>query len=202
MRQAILHVDHVEVVGPTSVRVRFDTGTVRRINLAPYLDGPVFEPLNDPARFAEVSIHPTMRMLVWPNNVDLAPEALLDLPEEPDDDRPPDFGVEEAQFVRSMLACRSATRPPRGAAPGTISLFYGIEVSMHFSETLPPHINARYRGTSGVLALSSREAITGNLAPTAVECLQEWMEQHGAELTANWGRVRNGEPACWIRPLV
>ncbi|MDZ4805225.1 MAG: DUF4160 domain-containing protein [Candidatus Eisenbacteria bacterium] len=197
-----LDIDHVEVVGPSSIRVRFHSGAIRRVNLAPLLSGPVFEPHHDPAFFAQVSIHPLMRVLVWPNDTDLAPEALLELPEEPDEDRPLDFGVEEARFVRSMLASRSATRPPRGAAPGTISQFYAIEVFMHFSERLPPHINARYRGASGFLSLSSREAISGNLPPAAVECLQKWMEQHGEELTANWGRVRDGESPCWIKPLV
>jgi hypothetical protein len=102
----ILHIDHVEVVGPTSVRVRFDTGEIRRVNLAPLLWGPVFEPHHDPAYFAQVFIHPDIRVLTWPNESDLAPEALLDLPEEPDPDRPVDFGAAQAARIRERAGKR------------------------------------------------------------------------------------------------
>ena len=97
-----LDIDHVEVVGPTSLRIRFHSGVVRRVNLRPLLRGPVFQPHHDPAYFAQVSIHPDMRVLIWPNDTDLAPEALLDLPEEPDPDRPADFGDDEARRIREL----------------------------------------------------------------------------------------------------
>ncbi|MBI2087822.1 MAG: DUF2442 domain-containing protein [Deltaproteobacteria bacterium] len=75
----ILHIVEAEVCGPHSLRVVFDDGTQKRVNLLPLLEGPVFEPLRDPAYFARVSVDPICRTVVWPNGADLAPEALYEL---------------------------------------------------------------------------------------------------------------------------
>lgn len=80
----ILHVIEASVVGPTSLEVKFNDGVKRRVNLGPLLHGPVFEPLNDPSFFATVTVDPTLGTVVWPNDADLAPEALYDLPNEMD----------------------------------------------------------------------------------------------------------------------
>lgn len=45
---------------------------------APSLQGPVFEPLRDPAYFQSFSLDPQFHTLVWPNGVDLSPEFLHD----------------------------------------------------------------------------------------------------------------------------
>lgn len=86
----ILHILRAEVCGPHSLRVEFDGGTAKRVNLRPLLTGPVFEPLHDPAYFARVTVDPACGTVVWPNGADLAPEALRDLPEElePKTERP------------------------------------------------------------------------------------------------------------------
>jgi len=75
----ILHIVEAEVCGPHSLRVVFDDGTQKRVNLLPLLEGPVFEPLREPAYFARVSVDPICRTVVWPNGGDLAPEALYEL---------------------------------------------------------------------------------------------------------------------------
>jgi len=75
----ILHIVEAEVCGPHSLRVVFDDGTQKRVNLLPLLEGPVFEPLREPAYFARVSVDPICRTVVWPNGADLAPEALYEL---------------------------------------------------------------------------------------------------------------------------
>ena len=76
----------------------------QRVDLAPLLRGPVFQRHHDPAYFARVSIHPDMRVLTWPNDTDLAPEALMDLEVEPDPEYPAGFGDEEAREVRRAIA--------------------------------------------------------------------------------------------------
>ena len=81
----ILHVVSVEVVGPHSLLVSFNDGVTKQVNLRPLLRGPIFEPLLDPSFFARVSIDPLFGVTVWPNEADLAPEALYDLPDERDD---------------------------------------------------------------------------------------------------------------------
>jgi hypothetical protein len=42
------------------------------------LEGPVFEPLRDPAVFQQFQIHPEFHTLVWANGADIAPEFLHD----------------------------------------------------------------------------------------------------------------------------
>jgi len=68
------------VSGPHSLDVTFKDGTRKRIDLRPLLDGPVFEPLRDPAFFARVVLDPVAGTLVWPNGADIAPETLYELP--------------------------------------------------------------------------------------------------------------------------
>ena len=45
----ILHISEAEVCGPHSLRLTFSDGTRKRVNLLPLLEGPIFEPLVDPA---------------------------------------------------------------------------------------------------------------------------------------------------------
>jgi hypothetical protein len=51
------------------------------VDVGPLLEGPVFEPLRDPARFAELRVDSECGTVVWPNGADLAPEALRALPD-------------------------------------------------------------------------------------------------------------------------
>lgn len=64
----------VDVLPPFGLRVSFDDGVVREIDLADQLWGTMFEPLQDPAFFAQVTVdHGTV---VWPNGLDLDPLVL------------------------------------------------------------------------------------------------------------------------------
>ena len=79
MSDAILHILAVEVVRDFALRIEFNDGTVKVVDVKPLLTGPVFEPLHDPAFFARVTIDPIAQTVVWPNGADLAPEALHEL---------------------------------------------------------------------------------------------------------------------------
>lgn len=78
----VLRVTALELVPPYSLRVRFNNGVAKQVNLRPLLWGPMFVPLLDPAAFARVRLDPDFGVPTWPNGADLAPEALLDLPDE------------------------------------------------------------------------------------------------------------------------
>ena len=67
----ILHILEAEVCGPHSLRLTFSDGTRKRVNLLPLLDGPIFEPLRDPAYFARVVIDPVAGTIVWPTKLTL-----------------------------------------------------------------------------------------------------------------------------------
>jgi hypothetical protein len=60
------------------VWLRFNDGLAGEIDLEPELHGEVFEPLRDPALFAQVHVHPEYETIVWPNGADLAPEFLYE----------------------------------------------------------------------------------------------------------------------------
>ncbi len=74
-----VYVLEAEVCGPHSLRLTFSDGTHKRVNVLPLLEGPVFEPLHDPAYFARVVVDPIGGTVVWPNDADLAPETLYEL---------------------------------------------------------------------------------------------------------------------------
>ena len=58
------------------VHLTFSDGTEKDIDLTPYRKGPVFEPLQDPARFREVAVDPELGTIVWPNGADICPDVL------------------------------------------------------------------------------------------------------------------------------
>jgi hypothetical protein len=78
----ILRVTEMEQVGTYSLKVAFNDGTTKRVNLRPLLWGEVFEPLRDPDKFSEVYLDEKTGTVAWPNGADLAPEALYELEDE------------------------------------------------------------------------------------------------------------------------
>ncbi len=66
----------VRLIGPYAIEVTFDDGFRRQHDLEGELWGPVFEPLRDPAVFAQVYVDHELGTIVWPNGADLAPEFL------------------------------------------------------------------------------------------------------------------------------
>ena len=72
----IPEVTSVEVIGTYKLRLGFDDGLIRDVDLTDELWGEVFEPLKDPEYFAKVTIDPVGGTIVWPNGADLSPEFL------------------------------------------------------------------------------------------------------------------------------
>ncbi len=60
------------------VRVVFTDGTTRDLDLAPYLQGPIFEPIRRQAElFRAVRVDADRRgALTWPNGADIDPDVL------------------------------------------------------------------------------------------------------------------------------
>ena len=67
------------------LRLAFEYGTVREIDLEAELWGPVFEPLRaDPQLFRQVRVDDELGTVVWPNGADLDPDVLYgDTPRTP-----------------------------------------------------------------------------------------------------------------------
>ena len=75
----IIHITQVKVVGPHSLELSFDDGTVKRVNLRRELYGPIFESLRDPAYFAKAQLDSGAHTVVWPNGADFAPDFLYQM---------------------------------------------------------------------------------------------------------------------------
>lgn len=59
--------------------LRFADGLEGEVDLRAQLHGEIFEPLRDEAYFRQVTFHPELRTVVWPNGADFAPEFLRSL---------------------------------------------------------------------------------------------------------------------------
>jgi hypothetical protein len=68
----------VELNGAYGLRLTFDDGTVREVDLDGQLDGPVFEPLRDPELFAQVQVDRESGTVTWPTGADLDPIVLYE----------------------------------------------------------------------------------------------------------------------------
>jgi hypothetical protein len=75
----ILRIVNAEVCGQSSLRLTFNDGTRKTVDVASLLRGRVFEPLRDPAYFAQAELDRVCGTVAWPNGADFAPEALYEL---------------------------------------------------------------------------------------------------------------------------
>ena len=80
----MIRVTGFELVGDYSLLLSFSDGTSKRVSLRDWLCGPVFEPLRDPAVFAQVLIEENGETISWPNGADFAPEFLYEMEPEPE----------------------------------------------------------------------------------------------------------------------
>jgi hypothetical protein len=70
------------------LRVRFDEGTTKIVDLHPHLDGPIFEPLRDIAYFKGFRVDHDVDTVVWENGADFAPEFLYEIGEDVSEQQP------------------------------------------------------------------------------------------------------------------
>jgi hypothetical protein len=99
MSKATVRITAVELMGPHSLALRFNDGTLLRVDLLPELEGPIFKPLRDPAYFSRVVLDPVAVTVVWPNGAGFAPDFLRELPEEkvtPGKKKSPDTACQRA----------------------------------------------------------------------------------------------------------
>ena len=82
MDHPIYRVESFQVVGPYTLRVRFNDDTEQTIDFRPVLAGQLYGPLQELSLFNQVGIDPEVRTLVWPNGADFDPATLHDWPEQ------------------------------------------------------------------------------------------------------------------------
>ena len=75
MKKVLVRVQSVELREGFEVSIRFTDGSYREVDLAPYLRGPIFEPIrSDPALFGSMQVEEGT--IAWPNGVDIDPDVL------------------------------------------------------------------------------------------------------------------------------
>jgi len=74
-----LHVEEVVCEGDHRLRLTFNDGSVKEVDLGGELSGPVFEPLKDVQFFRKVALNHDTGTVEWPNGADFAPEFLFEI---------------------------------------------------------------------------------------------------------------------------
>lgn len=97
------------------------------------------------------------------------------------------------QFVHQILE-RKESRVP------TVSLFFGIVISMYAGDHPEPHFHARYAEFQASYDLSGNR-IEGDMPRRQERLIQAWAEIHTDDLRANWELSENGHNPIRIDPL-
>lgn len=72
---------------------------------------------------------------------------------------------------------------------------------MYFADHPPPHFHARYAEDEALIVIETGEIFAGSLPGRALRLVREWLEEHRAELVANWERASAGQPTGRVAPL-
>ncbi len=85
----------------------------------------------------------------------------------------------------------------------TLSMFYGIIVTMHRevgNRHKLPHIHAEYQGKEVVVSIRGK-VLEGKIPAKKMKLLSAWMEIHKDDLEANWHLLSQGREYFKIDPL-
>ena len=86
----------------------------------------------------------------------------------------------------------------------TISMFYGILVSMYYEDTRrhhKPHIHVRYQGQKASVAIEDGAVLAGEIPLRQLRMVQVWVDIHRDELMADWELAVAGDEPFRIAPL-
>lgn len=83
-----------------------------------------------------------------------------------------------------------------------ISLFYGIRVTMNFSDHNPPHFHVSYGNHKASVLIQEGVISAGYLPKRQLKLVLAWAEIHQDELMQNWELSRDGKPLNRINPLI
>ena len=86
----------------------------------------------------------------------------------------------------------------------TISMFYGILVSIFFEDNDRhhlPHIHVRYSGEKASISIADGNILAGSMPAPQLKMVQAWIEIHKDELYADWELAVSGEEPFRIAPL-
>ncbi len=74
-----LHINQISYLGGFHLRLWFNDGQIKDLDLKDDLYGEVFEPLQNQEFFQQVKVNPETKTVKWPNGADFAPEYLSEI---------------------------------------------------------------------------------------------------------------------------
>ncbi len=74
-----LHVTEVAYLKEYRIRLTFNNGLIKDVDLKDELYGEVFVPLQEVGFFKQVAVNPDTGTIEWPNGADFAPEFLYEM---------------------------------------------------------------------------------------------------------------------------
>ncbi|MGN0466125.1 MAG: DUF4160 domain-containing protein [Lachnospiraceae bacterium] len=84
----------------------------------------------------------------------------------------------------------------------TISLFYGIKVTMYYNDHMPPHFHAEYNGRKILVDIIEARVIKGAFPARQLKLILAWAVIHQDELMQNWELSKEKATLNKISPLV
>lgn len=61
------------------IKLTFEDGTQKEVDLEPYLEGEIFKPLRDVEYFKKIKVSPDIDTIYWDNGADLSPDFLYQI---------------------------------------------------------------------------------------------------------------------------
>lgn len=72
----MIRIREVQTLGKLFVKLTFEDGLEKTVDLEPYFKGPVFDEIREPSRFRQVKVNEEFGCLEWPNGADLCNDVL------------------------------------------------------------------------------------------------------------------------------
>ena len=182
------------------VWLRFRDGLSGEVDLESLLKGPVFQPLRNLDNFRLLFVHPECATLAWPNDVDVAPETLHARVAAAADDGGAASATSDPTRVEARQPAPASPLRRRPAHMPEISRFFGIVISMFYSEHGLPHFHAR-TGEHEVSVEIGTQVVRGEFPGRSLRLVLDWEALHRDELAANWERARQDLPLLPVAPL-
>ena len=72
-------ITEVSYIEGYKLKLKFENNKYKFVDLQPYLEGKIFEPLKDISYFKSVTLNKDIDTIVWPNNADFSPDFLYEI---------------------------------------------------------------------------------------------------------------------------
>jgi hypothetical protein len=69
----------VKYISEYKLVLTFEDGVAKLVDMKPYLEGEIFQPLKDISYFKTVQVNPDIDTIVWENGADLSPDFLYEI---------------------------------------------------------------------------------------------------------------------------